>query len=180
MARAKAKHKTKRKTGRPSKYASISLKQVEALAGYGLTDVEIAHVLGIAEDTLYEYRKQHPAFSEALKSGKVKADAKVIQSLYKRATGYKHPDVHVSNYQGQITITPLVKHYPPDTVAGIFWLKNRRPKDFRDRRDAPPDDSRPRRVVFDDDDTDTPSGPGSPSPLPEEPLPAPGEDSTRD
>jgi hypothetical protein len=49
--------------------------------------------------------------------------------------GYSHPDVHVSNYQGEITVTPLVKHYAPDPVACIFWLKNRRPDLWRDKVD---------------------------------------------
>ncbi len=48
--------------------------------------------------------------------------------------GYSHPAVHVSNYQGDITLTPITKHYPPDTVAAIFWLKNRQPAKWRDTK----------------------------------------------
>lgn len=29
--------------------------------------------------------------------------------------------------------TPLTKHYPPDTTACIFWLKNQKPKEWHDR-----------------------------------------------
>ena len=28
---------------------------------------------------------------------------------------------------------PSVKYYPPDSTALIFWLKNRKPKDWRDK-----------------------------------------------
>lgn len=53
--------------------------------------------------------------------------------MFERATYYSHPDTHISNFQGDITVTPLTKHYPPDTTACIFWLKNRKPKDWRDK-----------------------------------------------
>jgi len=48
-------------------------------------------------------------------------------------TGYTRDDCHVSQHEGRITITPLKKHYPPDTTACIFWLKNRRPQEWRYR-----------------------------------------------
>ena len=42
---------------------------------------------------------------------------------------------------GQIVITPTIKHYPPDTTAGIFWLKNRQRDKWRDKPEADdPDD----------------------------------------
>jgi hypothetical protein len=121
--------------GRPSKYDKIDLVQVEKLAGLGLIDVEIASVLGIAVSTLNEYKKKEE-FSDALKRGKVRADAKVIESLYLRATGYDHEDIYFSNYKGEVTATPYVKHYPPDPLSMIFWLKNRRPLEWRDRQET--------------------------------------------
>jgi hypothetical protein len=49
--------------------------------------------------------------------------------------GYSHPEVHVSNYQGEITLTPLTKHYPPDTQAASLWLRNRQPQKWRDKHE---------------------------------------------
>jgi hypothetical protein len=48
--------------------------------------------------------------------------------------GYQHDDLHFSSYEGEVTATPYVKHYAPDTTAAIFWLKNRKPDDWRDRQ----------------------------------------------
>jgi hypothetical protein len=31
------------------------------------------------------------------------------------------------------SLTRLTKHYPPDTTACIFWLKNRKPREWRNR-----------------------------------------------
>jgi len=48
--------------------------------------------------------------------------AHIYTALYKRAIGYSHPDVHISNYQGEITITDIIKHYPPETQAAREYL----------------------------------------------------------
>jgi hypothetical protein len=78
----------------------------------------------VTEKTIRNWKKRLE-FITALKKGKVDADARVAEALYHRALGYSHPDVHISNYQGDITITDITKHYPPDTAAAFIWLKNR-------------------------------------------------------
>lgn len=126
---------SKNKRGRPSLYKPEYAKQARELALLGLIDEEMAGVFGISVSKFNEWKKQHPEFMESLKEGKVIADAKVSQALFHRACGYSHSDVHISNYQGQITITPVVKHYPPDTAAAFIWLKNRQGKLWRDKTD---------------------------------------------
>lgn len=121
--------------GRPSKYDPSNNKQVEKFAKLGATDVEIADFLGIAQSTFYEWIKEYPELSEAIKRGKEIADSVVAEKLFKRATGYKHPDTHFAAYEGNVIATPTIKHYPPDTTAAIFWLKNRRPKEWRDKQE---------------------------------------------
>ena len=131
----------KRKRGRPKttvaeKLANIplDLQKIEQMAREGLTDVMIGSILGLSEVTINAW-KANPEFALALKKGKDDADKQVIKSLYQRATGYDHEDTYFSNYQGQVTATPYTKHYPPDVVAQIFWLKNRQSADWRDRQD---------------------------------------------
>lgn len=122
--------------GRPSRYKEEFSDQARKLCRLGATDKELAEFFGVAVSTLNLWKKNHPQFSESLKEGKALADAEVADKLFQRATGYSHPDVHISNYQGVITITPLVKHYPPDPTSMIFWLKNRRPDLWRDKPDG--------------------------------------------
>lgn len=136
----------KRKRGRPSDYRSEYAEQAEKLCKLGATDLEIANFFEVTESTFYLWKKEHPEFSEALKNGKEIADGNVASRLYSRAMGYEAEEDHVTNYQGQICITRIKKYYPPDTVACIFWLKNRRPDKWRDktekeiiRRNAPED-----------------------------------------
>ena len=119
--------------GRPSKYKPEFAEQARKLTLLGATDRELADFFKVAESTLNLWKLEHPEFSESLKLGKEVADERVEQSLYHRAVGFSHPDVHVSNYQGEVTLTPIVKVYPPDPTSCIFWLKNRRGADWRDK-----------------------------------------------
>ena len=118
--------------GRPTKYSEVHNEKAYKLCLLGATDAQIADVFGITTTTLYEWKLVHPKFSDALKGGKEHADAAIAKSLFHRAKGYSHEDVHISNYQGEITLTPITKHYPPDTTACIFWLKNRQKEQWRD------------------------------------------------
>lgn len=113
----------------------FDLQKIESLASLGMTDVQIASVLGITEMTLNRWKKDE-SFMLALKKGKDFADSKVIESLYRRATGYDHTDIYFSSYQGVVTSTPYMKHFIPDVTAQIFWLKNRQPENWREKQDV--------------------------------------------
>ncbi len=109
------------------------MEQACKLCKLGLTDKEIAKFFEVSEQTLNAWKQQHPEFLESLKGGKTLADAEVASKLFHRATGYEHPDTDIRVVNGVIVETPLIKHYPPDTTAAIFWLKNRRPDLWRDK-----------------------------------------------
>ena len=117
---------------RPSKINQLELGKVRKLAEVGCTDEQIADFFGICRDTLSEYKKKYPEFSDTIKAGKKISDEKVERSLFERACGYEHPEDKIFCNDGQIIVEPTTKHYPPDTVACIFWLKNRKPNEWRD------------------------------------------------
>lgn len=116
----------KKKAGRPTKYRKEYNEQVYKLCLLSATDKELADFFGTSEVTINAWKKRFPTFLKSIKRGKIKADAEVAEKLFRRACGYSHPDVHISNYQGDITVTGITKHYPPDTAAAFIWLKNRR------------------------------------------------------
>lgn len=128
-------NKAKRPRGRPSKYRSKFARQMGVAAQLGATNEQIAQMLGVSVDSVERWKEKHPDFGGSVKLGKDEADDRVERSLYQRATGYSHPDVHISNYQGDITMTPITKQFPPDPTSCIFWLKNRRPKEWRERQE---------------------------------------------
>lgn len=140
MAKKNAETKPKKKKhpgGRPTKYKPENAEQVYKLSREGFTDKKIADFFKVGEKTVNNWKKIHPEFLQSLKTGKDEYDSDIIEkSLAKRASGYSHPDVHISNYQGKITVTPITKHYPPDATSMIFWLKNRQPAKWRDKQEV--------------------------------------------
>lgn len=125
-----------RASGRPSSYRAEYAEQAEKLCLLGATDAEMAGFFGVVEATINNWKNDHPEFLESLKSGKVLADANVAHRLYCRAMGYEHESVKIvadANTGKELTV-PFTEHYPPDTTAGIFWLKNRRPTEWRDKQ----------------------------------------------
>ncbi len=125
----------KRKAGQPEKLVEIDLDYVERLSASGMTMPQVAAALGVSQATIYNKMAKSQEFLEAIKRGKKVSDGKVVESLYSRAIGYSHPDTHISSYEGEITVTPIIKHYPPDTGAAFIWLKNRKSEDWKDRHD---------------------------------------------
>jgi len=100
----------------------------------GATDEQLAEFLGVGEATIQKWKKAHEEFHSALKKGKVEADARVAQSLYRRAMGYSHVEEELFHNKGEVVRAETVKHYPPDPTSMIFWLKNRQPTLWRDKQ----------------------------------------------
>lgn len=114
---------------------------IEGWARDGLTDKQIAHNIGISEQTLNAWKKKYPSFSESLKRGKEVVDRQVENALLKRALGYSYEEVtkqlceNAKTGKMEMKITKVVtKEVMPDTTAQIFWLKNRKPQQWRDKR----------------------------------------------
>lgn len=129
---------------RPSKFKPEFIKQAEKLCRLGATDIELADFLEVDVRTLYRWKAENDKFCQALKAGKELADERVERSLFARANGYEHDEVDIRVVDKSIVQTPIRKYYPPDTTAAIFWLKNRRPDDWREKVDhtlANPDGS---------------------------------------
>lgn len=144
------------KAGRPSKYKPEFDELAHNYCLLGATNEQLAKCFDVAVSTVDKWIAEIPSFSGALKTGRMQADAKVAQSLFHRATGYSHPEVHVSNFQGQITLTPITKHYAPDPVSMIFWLKNRRPDLWRAQPEDGGEAPQPVKVVFEVKDASIP------------------------
>lgn len=131
-----APHKAPAKTGRPSSYRPEYAEQAQKLCRFGATDADLADFFGVTEQTVNNWKDAHPEFFESLNAGKDVADERVVQSLYQRALGYSHSAVKIFANGGDVIEAPYTEHYPPDTTACIFWLKNRRKDQWRDKQDV--------------------------------------------
>lgn len=122
--------------GRPTDYDESLNIQAEKLCKLGATDKELSDFFEISETTLNTWKSKYPEFLLSIKRGKEIADMEVGTKLFERATGYEHTEDVIMQYQGDPVIVNTVKHYPPETAAMIFWLKNRRPDKWRDKTEV--------------------------------------------
>lgn len=124
-----------------------NLEKLEEWAGNGLFDKQIAHNMGIGIATLYKYKNKYPEIDEAIKRGKEVIDVEVENALYKKCLGYnvkvkkcfKVKNVKYNENGRKIEENEEIVekeeevHIPADTTAQIFWLKNRKAKEWRDK-----------------------------------------------
>lgn len=120
---------------RPSEYQKTFAKTAEKLCKLGATDQDIAEFFEVHVATVYRWKATHKEFCEALKSGKAEADDRVERSLYHKAVGYTFDSEKLFHSDGDVIRAPIKEHVPPDTTACIFWLKNRRPDLWRDKKE---------------------------------------------
>jgi transposase-like protein len=124
--------------GRPSNYDPNYVSEVLKMAERGATDVEIADAFDVTVRTLYRWKAEHEDFKQALKIAKDVADERVERSLYQRALGFEHDTVKIfyNAKTGEVKQVKYREKVAPDTVACIFWLKNRKRAEWRDRTDT--------------------------------------------
>ena len=131
----------KSKGGRPSKFGKTDMKLVEKLYKAGLDDSQVAGIIDVTEQTINNWKNAHPKFFESLKDWKLEADAKVEVSLYKSALGFttKHKKAVVvsdgKDCGSHIEMVEEENQHPPNSTSIIYWLKNRKPREWADKKD---------------------------------------------
>lgn len=112
-----------------------NLIRIESWARMGLTNEQIAKNIGVNADTFYTWLKKYPEISESIKKGKAPIDFEVENALFKRAIGYEYEEVEtiIEEIDGKQRkrIKKIKKVALPETSAMIFWLKNRKPEQWR-------------------------------------------------
>lgn len=135
------------------------LLKIQGWARDGLTEEQIAHNMGIRRSTLSEWKKKFPDILDSLKQGKEVVDREVENALLNKALGfrvtvkksYKVKDVIYENGRKiketeKIEMVDEEQYIPPDTTAQIFWLKNRKPAEWRDKQNVEIEQSKPFEV----------------------------------
>jgi len=105
---------------------------IEGWARDGLTDEQIAQNMGIGTTTLYRWKNEFREIRESLRKGKEVVDRQVENALLKNALGFYYEEEMVTNKGDVVTVR---KYEKPNTTAQIFWLKNRKPKQWRDKQE---------------------------------------------
>jgi len=140
---------------------------LEAWARNGLTDEQIAGNMGINVRTLYNWKRKSIRIFQSLKVNKELADIEVENALRKKALGFRETEQTVSmrktvEYENGKRVRevtePVVmeseRYYPPDTTAQIFWLKNRKPEQWRDKQEQKVDVTEAVKIIDSIGDSD--------------------------
>lgn len=105
---------------------------LEGWARDGLTNEQIANNIGINVKTLYDWKNKNSNICNVLKRAREVVDYEVENALYKRATGYRYDEI---TYENGVEIKRITKEVAPDTLAQIFWLKNRKKEQWREKQE---------------------------------------------
>lgn len=135
-----------RKSGVTKWLTDDSLLRIKGWARDGLTDKEIAiYKMGVSETTLSRWKSENPEIVQALKEGREPVDVEVEDCLSKSAKGFKitvRKPIKLRTVkekdgmkltEERIEYVDEEQYIPPQTVAQIFWLKNRKPDYWRDK-----------------------------------------------
>lgn len=126
-----------------------NLIRIKGWARDGLTDKLIAtNKIGIAERTFTDWKKRQPAIRAALKEGRAPVDTEIEDCMVRSAKGFKVKEkkafkVKTTKKKDGMEITEehmevveVERFVDPVVVAQIFWLKNRKPNYWKDKRET--------------------------------------------
>jgi transcriptional regulator with XRE-family HTH domain len=111
-----------RQDGKGCQWLPDRVRQVYQLSLLGLTEKDMAKVMGVSVASLAQWKLNHPEFQEALTKGKDLADANVAEALYKRACGFWVEWEEEKWFKGVVTVLHNRRYFPPDSWAAARWL----------------------------------------------------------
>lgn len=133
---------------RPTNYRNEYAEQARKLCLLGYTDKQLADFFGVNERTINRWKSDYPEFCQSIKKGKEFADGEVVESLYKRATGFEYNEVELKTDDKTKSKRVTKKLVAPDPTSAIFWLKNRQPKLWRDKQAIEQEQQEPTPVTI--------------------------------
>ena len=123
--------------GRPTSFHPDMSEQAHNYCLLGATNDELAEFFGMSPRTIDNWIAQRSGFAEAVKTGRVIADARVARAIYTRAVGYERKVEREVILRGELKPVASTVHYPPNVQACIFWLRNRRRRTWREGPNDP-------------------------------------------
>jgi len=137
MVRAQKNTPAKGKAGRKGHYQPWMADTAKEMVGkLGARISDLAVMFNVCEGTIDYWIRHREDFESAVKQGRTECMLQVAQGLFKKATGFTHPDTHiltnrvkvfdehgnVAEEHTEALMIPIVKYYPPDTPAAIKYL----------------------------------------------------------
>lgn len=115
-------------------FADQALRLCKVMAA---TEAQLAEYFGASVQSISVWKNKYPKFKAALTEGRATPDDQVELTLFQLATGgFEVEKKHVHMVKGKLVTTPYFEKLPPCKTSCIFWLKNRRHAEWRDRREV--------------------------------------------
>jgi hypothetical protein len=126
----------------------IMLPIAEVLSRLHAENKDYAFAFGVTSRTFTNWYRDIPELRELVVAGRQEDNVTVAKSLFERANGYSHPEEKIFlDKDGDIVRAKTIKHYPPDTGAIAFFLKNRDPENWKDRHEVVVEDLTREKII---------------------------------
>ena len=120
--------------GRPTVYKAENAEIARHACMLGASNETLAERFEVSRRTIDNWIATIPEFGDAVRHGREVADESVVAALYARATGMERKSIKVVEGDGGSVTTTHTSQVLPDVRACIFWLRNRRPEQWRESR----------------------------------------------
>jgi hypothetical protein len=128
---------------RPTKWETKILPHLSDIQKWieaGVTIDEICERIDIAPSSWFEYANKHEVLKNLIDWSRSVTNSRVESSLLKAAMGYEYEEIKSvieedKNGKKRTRIEKVKRHMPPNPTAMVFWLKNRAPNEWNDRRE---------------------------------------------
>jgi hypothetical protein len=139
-ARAASEENRKRggKQGRLKLYRDSFTELAYKFCMLGADNKRLGELFGVDMERIEHWIATKRDFREAVQMGREIADAEIAHALYHRAKGYSHKaeKIFYDGKAGDVVRAEYTEHYPPDTQAASFWLRNRHPEKWREKTEV--------------------------------------------
>lgn len=143
------------KKGVDTKYKEEFVEMAYEFLQEGKTMKQLAQFLGISKSTLYQWKDKYDKLSDAISRGRAKADDLIEESCYEAARGMwiEEEQAFQNKTTGEITIITVRKQLPPNPILTKYWLNNRKPQEWREKKDVEMSgEIKTLKIGFSDDD----------------------------
>lgn len=118
--------------GRPTLYKPENADIARLACMLGATNEALAERFEVSPRTVDNWIAAIPEFGDAVRQGRLVADELVVSALFARATGMERKVTKMFCHKGQPITVSYTVALPPNVRACMFWLRNRRPGQWRE------------------------------------------------